>query len=107
MKYKNLIIGLLSVSFLGLANAQQTSVKEKSILLDTRMSETRVKNLIGNPESVEMQTCGGSSKENAPWSCKIYTYKDSCCGYSPPELSVYFFQMGNQWYVNSWRIWGK
>ncbi len=72
------------------------SVGEMSKELEVGMSEQRVKNVIGDPASVSVETCG--SKTPDPWQCKNYKYEDGFMGF----LTVYFLEVEGMWLVNSW-----
>jgi len=74
-----------------------TSIGAMSKKLEVGMSEQEVKQLIGEPASVSIQTCGSSTPE--PWQCKQYKYSDGWASF----LIVYFLQLdGGGWRVNSW-----
>jgi hypothetical protein len=75
-------------------------IGDASARLNTAMTEQEVVQTVGSqPDKVEMQTCGGATKQ--PWTCRIYTFKSF---FFSERLTVYFRQAGGAWVVNSWDV---
>ena len=71
-----------------------------STRLEQAMTEDQVRDLIGEPTSVSLETCGSSTPH--PWQCKQFQYEGSDRGRWTGQLTVRFSNDTSHWLVNSW-----
>lgn len=91
-----MVVGLAGCA--GINGPHKPTLREKARKLTQGMTEYQVKQLLGDPYTTQMGTCGQQTARS--WECLTWAYQT---GWSENgTLDVVFQQAQRSWYVNSW-----
>ena len=94
MQPRHTIIAIVFAVFSSSAAYAQTTIQEKTILLEAGMPQDEVIEIFGYPNGgTSLKTCGGAPGVKQ-WSCLVWKYESESklSGLTRPALRVYFYK---------------